>query len=388
VGVFSAVREKLEIVESIQVDGTHPIKNLQFLANINLGQKEKTVEFYLPEAIKKRRDDKYNSFRSSVFNFSIETENKLVRSIMISIKSNYYISAPKDKSILTFSPNQTKLITRLHKAQPKRSFLKLVKMMVKDPFKKQCGFRLPLEEKNGVFFAYLNVLNSLNKRVRSGRFLIDTGWSNTTFSKKFFKTLSYKEPLIDNELLVILDNQAIQIKESQSDIPPDKLFSDMKIDGVIGGDILFSRDLILNMKDEYLCIPKTSTKVLAKKLKLKSMPVVYDAQRAWFDFTVNGEKIKDYFLDTGSDQTSLLKTDIKKLKLKVLTTEERQNIDGKYKTHTYGPVKLGFMKGKPIIVSKISEAPNKRFRKIGNDVMAQYVWFIPSNQPVIYYYSW
>ena len=257
----------------------------------------------------------------------------------------------------------------------------------------ECADIQPLVFKDNLFFIDTSVTDKSGKAVR-GRFLFDTGYSVTSFSKQFCEKLHCKvigkRPLGPSDSYNYLAPMRLTMAGKEYALGAPGLDNSATLyvagaDGVIGGDVILKHELIVNLKDRYVCFPKKSVFELAEQLKFKKILAQYDAGRIWIGFEANGKKIDDYFLDTGSDATSLLKKDIENLHLSPTGTENAFT-GGQgtlYTRKMYGPVSIN-LNGLSSQLGSIHEAHDDSLRKLGNDVLSRLVIGIDSELKYVF----
>jgi hypothetical protein len=227
------------------------------------------------------------------------------------------------------------------------------------------------------------------------RFLFDTGYSFSSITAKVCQEIGCKivrkeelNPIsklqVEFATPATIRFAAIDFKLASPQIDASEAVKALKVDGVIGGDIIFHEELIANLRDKYLCFPKTPSHEWTEKLGMTEIPAEYDAGRVWLSFAANKLKFDDYFLDTGSDTTSLLKDDIKKLKLKSLGADHRLSSEHGYHTvENFGPVRIE-LAGLAHELKYVATASDSEMRKLGTDLLKDYILGFAPNSKFIY----
>lgn len=263
-----------------------------------------------------------------------------------------------------------------------------------DIVKKYCSITHPLDFSQGLYKTEI-IIKGKDGRPHPFKFLFDTGYSHSSLSPKACKAIGCK--IVGKERLNPLTNIEVEkttpvtivlgtkeYKLPGMDLDNSTTLSISQVDGVIGGDIIFKEELIVNLKDAYLCFPSLSIYELTDQLHFQKVEAMYDAGRVWLSFYANGKKINDYFLDTGADTTSLLPKDIKDLKLTELGEETRNTSEhGFYNIKDYGPLSIklaDFTKELKVIVS----ASDSQMRKLGTDILQSYIFGFDSETKYVF----
>jgi hypothetical protein len=252
-----------------------------------------------------------------------------------------------------------------------------------DILKNSCSTKHPLAFSKGIYTTNV-IVKGEDGKPHTFKFLFDTGYSHSSLSPKACKAIGCKivgreklNPISNMEVNkttpVVINLGAKEFSLARMDLDETSTLFMAGVDGVIGGDIIFKEELIVNLKSSYLCFPSTPVYQLAEQLHLQKVDAMYDAGRVWLGFYANGKKIDDYFLDTGSDTTSLLPKDIDALKLQELGEETRNASEhGFHKVKDYGPlsIKLADLTQDLKVVASASDS---QMRKLGTDILSSYI---------------
>lgn len=351
----------------IQVSGEKPIDNLKFLGNLNIGDKERAINLLLPKPTKinaSSEDSRTYLFEYS--NFSVKVKKDTISSIRIDLSNALLKKSEEENKVRVFTRNEALFFEGRNDPD----------IYLKDSLRDHCKFRYPIVNKNntGVYLIDVNVFGTGSNEPHKFTFLLDTGSSDHAISTKVCEEIGCKDIGEDPEDPKSRTVTGGEIAIGNIPFVVDSfrmrdfdLHKALGVDGVIGGSILLSRSIFINQKNEYICFIDESLPDLAKRLNFLELPAQYDAGRIWLDFEANGQTIKDYFLDTGTDTTSLLPQDIQRLGLQKISSIKHLMVEGPVTSQTYGPIEIGWKYIKRKVDFIYETTPE--FRKIGNDLL-------------------
>lgn len=373
------------VVETIMVIGTHPVKGLDFFANMQLGDPEEKIPLLFPKAVARPQKVGNCQYHIPKANYFISTKNGVVNFLSL---SNLYVTTIRasaqsiglSEMLLQMASEQGLL------AEPVN--IDKLNTFLEDPLRPYCESRYPLRQApNGRSFVDINIFQNEKSKPVPGTFLVDTGWSFTAISPEICRKISCK-PLMaatskpDSAFIeryvtggmVEIGPQRVNT-EAFSTIPPKMREYHKNLDGILGVIPLFISPLFINFKLGYLCFPALPVSQVAQSLHYKKIEAGYTMLAARTDFYVNDQMLKHGILDSGADITTLPKQNISHLKLKDLGV--KWPIIGLYGVSpcsSYGPVELGWPSlGITQKLKKITEDPSIEFSLIGIDFLKHYI---------------
>jgi hypothetical protein len=349
----------------IQASGDKPIENLKFLGDLNVGHKEKAIKLLMPKPTKIiPSSDDSRTYLFEYSNYSVKVKKGTVSSIRIDLSNALLKKHEEENKVRVFSRNEAFFFKDRNDPDA----------YLKDSLRDHCKLRYPIINRNNAYLIDVNVFSSGSNEPHTFTFLLDTGWSDHAISTKVCEAIGCKDMGEDREdpQSRIVTGGVLAIGNALFKVDPFRmrdfdLYKEIGVDGIIGGRILLSRSMLLNQKNEYICFIDGSLPDLAKSIGFLALPAQYDAGRIWLDFEANGQTIKDYFMDTGTDTTSLLLQDIQRLGLQKISSKTHLMAEGPATSQTYGPVEIGWKHIKRKIDFVYETTPE--FRKIGNDFL-------------------
>lgn len=372
------------LIGAIEVSGTQPVPELNFLAEINLGDHELSIPYFFPQAVANPvLTDGYRHYDIPYSNYSIEAKNNKVVSFRIdSLETTTFKDQGKGISLshnLMYLASRKKLLNPLD--------IDKLAAFAEDPLRPYCKKRYPLRlsMKGGVYVdLFIFKENFMNHTPAT--FLLDTGCSATTISKELCQKMQCKKlnkdpPLATpDEIIVSGGNVSLgynytildYFQMSQSKIL--NILKNLKVDGVLGRDVLLSRPLWINLKQGYLCFPEIPIAQIATHLKFKKIQIHYVGSSPRTNVYVNRKPFKNYILDTGADFTSISKQEISLLNLISSNTKTLSNNQYGPAVHPlYDSVEVGWPDLNITQTLTVSEAFNDEYRVLGMNFLRHYI---------------
>ena len=369
-------------VEWVRLSGDDAIEDLQFIGGINLGLEEESIHQLLAKPTKTRNPTEgHRHYGFGYTNFSIETRYGTITAIRIDL-SNAYVREDENQAALTILSSSERLALARGKT---------ISDLMNDELIPYCRLRYPIRNVNNLYLIDVNIYDERTERKGPLTFLLDTGWSDEAISSSVYQQIDLqqirgvekenRQPRTTGGYLGI-GPEMFRIDTFHVDNSP--ILHDLGVDGVIGSSIFFSRSIILNLQREYICFPIRSLNEIAEELDLREIRAEYDAGRIWVDFRADNKVVRDYFLDTGANTTSLLADDIDRLNLSYRSMNSHYTINGKELSLTYGPVVIGW----PGIFHELDyiyQADDPAYRKIGTDVLGTLIIGIDASSNWVYF---
>ena len=368
-------------VESVALSGSDPIAGLHFIGGINLGMEEESI----PELLAKPTQiqdspEGHRHYEFGYTNFSIETRYGKIASVEIDL-SNSDVRENLDQTALLFlSSSEQSALARG----------KTISDPMKDELIPYCRLRYPIRNVNNLYMIDANIYNERIERKGSFTFLLDTGWSDEAISSSLYHQIAQQQTLLAKE-----ENPPKEAIGGYLGIGPEMFSIDMfhvddspilrnlGVDGVIGSSIFFAGSMILNLQREYICFPIMPLDKIAEKLDFEKVRAEYDSGRIWIDFHADNTVLRDYFLDTGANITSLLADDIARLDLSYRSMNSHLTINGKQLSLTFGPLVISWP-GISHELDYIYQADDPAYRKIGTDVLGSLIIGIDASSHWVY----
>ena len=319
-------REHKGYVESVELSGSHPITDLHFIGGINLGIEEELIPQLLAKPTYIRDSPEgHRHYGFGYTNFSIQAKHGKIAALGIDL-SNSYVRENNDQTALVLLSSSERLALDRGKT---------VSDLMNDELIPYCRLRYPIRNVNNLYLMDASIYNKRTERKGSFTFLLDTGWSDGAISSSLYHQIAHQPTLVANEGnsppganggYLGIGVEMFSIDMFHIDNSP--ILQDLGVDGVIGSSIFFARSMILNLQREYICFPIMPVDKIAEELDLKRIRAEYDAGRIWIDFRVDDTVLRDYFLDTGANITSLLADDIARLDLRYRSMNSHFTING------------------------------------------------------------
>lgn len=341
-----ASRDQKEVV-GIQISGEKPFPNLDFVGQLNLGLLDSEIERHsgLP-SMTRAGTGGYQVHTFPHSNFSIETKNGRIRSISIFVLGTEKVPA--------------------------------------DQLRVHCEFRHPLWREEDSYYTRAELdFQGHKKNVIA---LIDTAWDDVSITQDLCRKMGCK---IFNPKTRQTGGGAISL--GIKGVSQQNFFVDAPInrvpvtDVILGTGYLFARNLVLNLKHNYICLPKSEMGQIAQALALKKTSARIDTSGAWISAKFNNKQIPDVLIDTGSGETSLLMEHIRTLKLKKLGVLNRIWADTPYRAGVFqGPIQVE-MEGSKRSLDKILEAPSAEIQRIGTQLLKDRIWGFDLQGQAVYF---
>lgn len=389
-------------IGTIQIDGTQPIGGLNFFADLNLGDSEKSILLKFPRAIMDAKmKPGYHHYDIPDSNYSIETEDGKV--VSIRIWEDYVTLIREGDNSIALTENLALSATQKGLLKKPIDFDKLTEF-VADPLRSYCNSRYPLRlDPQGTAYIDINLIKDENLTFIPSTFFLDTGWSKTTISTdlcqkihcKLLPITSLKQKPLPQETVVSgsaisMGTTLVTMNSLDMNSQAREILNIKRIDGVLGGDVLFSHPLFINFKHGYICFPSLSIPDIAHAIQLKKFALRHNHLVIWSDLYANGQMIKNVLLDSGAEITSLLRENIVRLKLNKLDTvvstiRTSGTID---QNPTYGPVEIGWptygITQKLDIITQEPDTETNKMSFIGIDFLRHYIMSLDIKSDVFY----
>lgn len=385
------------LVGAIQVNGTHPVKGLDFFADINLGDPEGIIPFLFPKAVAEPElKDGYRHYSIPQTNYAIEAKNGMVA--IFRIWDEYTIPIKVGKKSIALTENLFFTAAAQGLLQEPIDIDKL-SVFVDDPLRQYCQNRYPLRQaRDGKTSIDINLFQQNKKdSLLPATFILDTGCSITTISPKMCQKIQCKhietvKSKLDSSSYEIVSGGTVGIGYTHVTtnvfgiVPPAIFKYHTKLDGILGANTLSTPPLFINFKQGYLCFPTVSLSQVSQILDFKKLEADYSNLTARAHFYVNNQAFSLGTLDSGADVTTLLEQDIARLNLTEVGEKTWHfNIYGSIQQSKYGPVEVGWpsvgitQKLAMITKTTVFESP-----MIGIDFLRYYVLGLDHQSKVFY----
>jgi len=240
-----------------------------------------------------------------------------------------------------------------------------------------CRQRYPIHTINRLYFIEAKLCGPGVERCSCLTFLLDTGWTGMAITDQAREKAGLDEETAAADAAltagpgdIILASERLPIRNFQ--IENASILRDLGVDGVFGSGFFLLKPILLNLVRNYICFPTEQLSDIADRLDFIRVPAEYDAGRIWVGFSIGGRRITDYFIDTGSNVTSLLGEDVDALGLDYHSIKRHHTVYGEQLSLTYGPVAIGWG-GRRHELRAVYLTEDAAYRKIGTDILSGFV---------------